>query len=94
MLDPCLGYRPLPEQIAVILTRPRGGVAPPRHEVALADYIEKQRAYRRPTPVSLNVARARRLWWALITGACLAAIRVIANSKRAAAGMHISGRTT
>jgi hypothetical protein len=93
MLDPCLG-RPLPEQIAVVLPRPKGGVAPPRHEVALADYIEKQRAYRRPTPFSLNIARARTVWWALITGACLAAIRVIAHSKRAAKWMHISGRTT
>lgn len=94
MLDPCLGYRPLPEQIAVILARPRGGVAPPRYEVALADYIEKQRAYRRPTPFSLNNRRARTVWWAPIARPCLVAIRVIAHSKRAAVWMHIFGRTT
>jgi hypothetical protein len=65
------------EQIAVVLLRPRGGVAPSRHEVALADYIEKQSAYRRPASFSLGNARVATVLWNLIRRACLASIRVL-----------------
>lgn len=74
----------LQEQIAVVLPRPRGGVAPPRHEVALADYIEKQRAYRRPEPISLGNARVATVLWNLIRRAWLASIRVLAPERAVA----------
>jgi len=85
MLGPHLSS--LPGQINVILPRPRGGVAPSRREVALADYIEKQRAHRQPKPFSLRNTRAGTVMWNLILCACLTAIPVLVHSKRAAARM-------
>lgn len=83
MLGPHLSS--LQGQINVILPRPRGGVAPSRREVALADYIEKQRAHRQPKPFSIRNTRAVTIMWNLILRACLAAIPVLVHSKRAAA---------
>lgn len=33
----------------------RGGVAPPRHEVALADYLQKKRAHQQAATVEIDV---------------------------------------
>jgi hypothetical protein len=82
MLTPHLNS--LQGQIAVVLPRPRGGVAPPRHEVALADYIRKQESYRQSKPRLINACAGTVLsTW--ILRACLAAAPMLRNSKRAAA---------
>jgi hypothetical protein len=83
MLGPHLSS--LQGQINVILPRPRGGVAPSRREVALADYIEKQRAHRQPEPFSLGNSRVGTVLWNTILRACRAAIPVLWHSKRVAA---------
>ncbi len=84
MLAPHLGYGPLQEQIAAILPRPRGGVAPSRREVALADYIEKQRAHRQPKPSNLEYTRVAAVLWSMILRAYRAAIQMLVRSKREA----------
>lgn len=84
MLPSHLGYSPLQEQIAAILPRPRGGVAPSRREVALADYIEKQRAHRQPKPSNPENTRAAAVLWSMIQRAYLAAIQMLVHSKREA----------
>ncbi len=68
--------------MAVVLPRPRGGVAPPRHEVALAEYIEKQSAHRQPR--APNGARVGTALWNLILGVGRAAIPMLVHAIRAA----------
>lgn len=57
-------------QMAVVLPRPRGGVAPSRHEVALAGYLEKQWAHRQQRVLGLRNARTATVLWNLILGVC------------------------
>lgn len=81
--------RSLQGQMAIVLPRPRGGVAPSRHEVALADYIEKQRAYRRSEPSSLGNSRIATVLWNLIRCACLASVRLLVPERAVArTGLH------
>lgn len=77
MMEPHLGS--VQEQIAVVLPRPRGGIAPSRREVALADYIEKQGAHRLPERLNPGM-----VLWGLIHRAGLA-LPVLSRWKRAAA---------
>jgi hypothetical protein len=57
-------------QMALVLPRPRGGVAPSRREVALADYLERQRIRRQPRVLGLRHVRAAAALWNLILRVC------------------------
>ncbi len=84
MLAPHLGHSPLPDQVALILPRPRGGIAPSRREVALADYLEKQRENRRANPCNLRKPRLAVGLSIMIRRAYLAATQMLAHSKQEA----------
>jgi hypothetical protein len=85
MLPSHIGQSSVPKHIAaIVFPRPRGGVAPSRHEVALADYIEKQWACRRPKPSDLAGTPVAAGRWSTMQQARLAAIRMLGYSRREA----------
>jgi hypothetical protein len=84
MLAPLLDYSSLPDPISVVLPQARGGVAPLRHEVALTEYLEKQRAHRQPSPRNITNTRAVMVLRRLVLRACLAAFPLLMQSKGAA----------
>jgi hypothetical protein len=54
MLAPLLHYSSLPNPISVVLPQARGSVAPLRHEGALIEYLEKQRAHCQRSPSNIT----------------------------------------
>lgn len=73
MLAPLLDYyRSLPDPISVVLPQARGGIAPLRHEVALVEYLEKQRVHRQLDLRIVANTRAVMLLRRLVLRACLA----------------------
>ena len=83
MLAPILGYSSLPDPMTAVLPQARGGVAPLRHEVALIEYIEKQRMCRQPNPRTITNTRAVMVLRRLVLRACLAAFPPLMQSKGA-----------
>lgn len=70
----------------------RGGVAPLRHEVALADYLQKQRAHRQAATVEIDVVALLHRIGAAVHEAFQAISRSVRRRRADEALLHAGNR--